>query len=100
MNREDRRQLKKEFEIAKSSQISEKESLRRARRDGRLQGYEYAMTICMLVLKDKMGFNDFQMRKFFDATESYNKAISTGNMDFRMMQQTLLREYDIKFRIR
>lgn len=73
---------------------------REAYREGSAHGYQYCMVICMMVMKDKLGLNDFTIKKFFQACESYNEAIASGNMDFGLMRKTLKDEYGIEFRFK
>lgn len=66
--------------------------------EGQLQGYEYAMTILLMVLKDKFDPSSEELHTLFNYLDSYHEMIINGNASFQDMNKALHEEYNIKFK--
>ena len=65
-----------------------------------LEGYEYAMTVLLMVLKDKFNPSDDDLRYLFKNIDSYHQMVTNGNANFQDMRKVLHEEYGIYFKFR
>lgn len=66
-------------------------------REGSTQGYEYAMTIMLLVLKDKLGINEDDLQIVANEIHNYTVMVREGRVRFSLLQKTLFEDYGISF---
>lgn len=69
-------------------------------KQGRLEGYEYAMTVLLMVLKDKFDPSEDELRYLFKNIDSYHTMVTNGNVNFNDMRKVLHEEYGIYFKFR
>lgn len=72
----------------------------RGRREGINEGYEFAMVIILMVLKDKFGTSNEEIRRIAEDIQSYTGMVMSGRIRFDLMKNTLLNEYGISFKWR
>lgn len=72
----------------------------RGRREGINEGYEFAMVIILMVLKDKFGTSNEEIRRIAEDIQSYTGMVRSGRIRFDLMKNTLLNEYGISFKWR
>lgn len=85
----------------KNREIPEYERGReRGRREGINEGYEFAMVIILMVLKDKFGTSNEEIRRIAEDIHSYTAMVRSGRIKFHLMKDTLLKEYGISFKWR
>lgn len=85
----------------KAKEIPEYERGRaRGRREGINEGYEFAMVIVLMVLKDKFGTSNEEIRRIAEDIHSYTSMVRTGRIRFDLMKNTLLKDYGITFKWR
>ena len=85
----------------KKKEISEFERGRqRGLREGINNGYEFAMVIILMVLKDKFGTSNEEIRRIAEDIHSYTNMVRTGRIKFELMRNTLQDEYGISFKWR
>lgn len=70
----------------------------RGLREGSSDGYEFAMVIILLVLKDKLGINNDDLQILADSITSYTQMVNSGRFNFDVMRKTLEDEYGITFK--
>lgn len=69
----------------------------RGLREGSTEGYEFAMVIALLVLKDKLDISGEDLKTLSESMTSYTQMVRTGRFKFDMMRKTLKDEYGITF---
>lgn len=85
----------------KNKEIPEYERGRqRGMREGINDGYEFAMVIILMVLKDKFGTSNEEIRRIAEDIQSYTAMVRSGRIRFDLMKKTLLKEYGISFKWR
>ena len=83
----------------KNKEIPEFERGRdRGRREGINEGYEFAMVIVLMVLKDKWGTSNEEIRRIAEDIHSYTGMVRSGRIRFDLMKATLLKDYGISFK--
>ena len=85
----------------KNRELSEYERGReRGKREGINTGYEFAMVIILMVLKDKFGTTNEELRRLAEDIHSYTSLVRSGRVRFDLMKKTLEKEYGITFKWR
>lgn len=70
----------------------------RGRREGINEGYEFAMVIILMVLKDKLGATNEEVRRIAEDITKYTGLVRSGRIRFDLMKKTLFDDYGISFR--
>ena len=85
----------------KNLELSEFERGRqRGFREGINEGYEFAIVIILMVLKDKFGTSNEEIRRIAEDIHSYTAMVRSGRIRFDLMKNTLQKEYGITFKWR
>ena len=85
----------------KNREIPEYERGReRGRREGINDGYEFAMVVVLMMLKDKFGTTNEELRRLAEDIHSYTALVRSGRIKFDLMRKTLDKEYGITFKWR
>lgn len=81
----------------KKGMTAEEKAYNKGYKAGILHGYEFAVVLSLLVLKDKHGAGNEDIAQFNSELKNYVEAVRSGNFKFNDMKHVLQDEYHITF---